>query len=246
MNRSSFAATALAIHFWTAGIAVAEPLCGDVNDSGGVNATDALLVLRKGVGLNVTIPCNGYADALNAWMEDYAQCSSDLSDCQDASACGNGVVDPGENCDFGTIGGQDCQSVGLGEGPLDCAVGCTLDTSACSGSDPGPCEPNPCQHGGSCFEDGLGIECVCNGDWEGSTCGTCNTFVEACSSSIEAFRALFLFCAGAGGFKCEGAESDTGDCLAFCQSYIGCEGTLDVNADGWTTVTGTYEPNCPP
>jgi hypothetical protein len=244
MNRPISTATVLALCFWTAGFAFAEPLCGDVNDSGGVNATDALLVLRKGVGLEVSTPCSGYAEELNAVMENYAECSSDLSACEDASACGNGEIDPGENCDFGTIGGRDCQSVGLGEGLLDCAVGCVLDTSACSGSE-SPCFPDPCQHGGSCIEEGPGYECLCDGDWEGPTCGTCNTFVEACSDSVEAFRALFLFCAGAEGFMCQGPESDMGDCLDYCQDYIGCEGSLDIDADGWTTVTGTDEPYCP-
>lgn len=37
--------------------AVLEPLCGDVNASSTVNSSDALLVLRKGVGQNITLKC---------------------------------------------------------------------------------------------------------------------------------------------------------------------------------------------
>lgn len=37
--------------------AVLEPLCGDVNSSSTVNSSDALLVLRKGVGQDITLKC---------------------------------------------------------------------------------------------------------------------------------------------------------------------------------------------
>lgn len=35
----------------------ADPVCGDVNQSGGVNTSDALLMLRKSVGQGVTLQC---------------------------------------------------------------------------------------------------------------------------------------------------------------------------------------------
>jgi hypothetical protein len=38
--------------------AAGEPVCGDVNDTGTVNTSDALLVLRKGVGQVVELDCN--------------------------------------------------------------------------------------------------------------------------------------------------------------------------------------------
>lgn len=47
-------------------------------------------------------------------------------------ACGNGVVDPGEDCDFGATGGQSCESLGLGYGTLACGAGCRLDLSGCA------------------------------------------------------------------------------------------------------------------
>ena len=48
-----------------------------------------------------------------------------------ATACGNGVVDPGEDCDFGTLNGQTCATKGFAGGILACAAGCVFDTSGC-------------------------------------------------------------------------------------------------------------------
>jgi len=49
------------------------------------------------------------------------------------SACGDGTVDVGEDCDFGNLNGETCATQGLfGEG-LSCTPGsCVLDTSGCS------------------------------------------------------------------------------------------------------------------
>lgn len=44
----------------SAGLAyAADPVCGDVNASGAVSATDALLVLKAGVGVDVYLSCPG-------------------------------------------------------------------------------------------------------------------------------------------------------------------------------------------
>lgn len=46
--------------------------------------------------------------------------------------CGNGNVDPGEQCDGNDVGGFDCTSLGLGEGEIDCdPITCSFDTSMC-------------------------------------------------------------------------------------------------------------------
>jgi hypothetical protein len=60
---------------------------------------------------------------------------SDVLTCQNelqaALNCQNGVVDPGEDCDFGTLGGADCASLGQFGGTLACAPGCVFDTTGC-------------------------------------------------------------------------------------------------------------------
>jgi hypothetical protein len=46
--------------------------------------------------------------------------------------CGDGIVDPGEQCDGDDLQGFDCESLGLGGGVLTCdPEQCTLDTSMC-------------------------------------------------------------------------------------------------------------------
>jgi hypothetical protein len=47
-------------------------------------------------------------------------------------ACGNGVIDPGEQCDQANLNGQTCVSQGFAGGILKCGAGCVFDTSGCS------------------------------------------------------------------------------------------------------------------
>lgn len=81
------------------------PVCGDVNASGGVNASDALLVLKAAVHQQVTLICG--------------------------SGCGDGVVTEGEDCDVDVSLVETCESLGQGGGLLRCGVGCTFDTTGC-------------------------------------------------------------------------------------------------------------------
>ncbi len=46
--------------------------------------------------------------------------------------CGNGTLDPGEQCDGTNLNGATCESRGFSNGgTLACAAGCTFDTSGC-------------------------------------------------------------------------------------------------------------------
>lgn len=48
--------------------------------------------------------------------------------------CGNGILDAGEDCDLGTLGGATCSSATGGAEPLGtlaCGTGCVFDTSGC-------------------------------------------------------------------------------------------------------------------
>jgi hypothetical protein len=47
--------------------------------------------------------------------------------------CGNGVIDDGEQCDGGNLGGFDCVDLGYSGGTLGCdPITCTYDASACT------------------------------------------------------------------------------------------------------------------
>ncbi|MCX4241954.1 hypothetical protein [Paraliomyxa miuraensis] len=59
-------------------------------------------------------------------------CTFDTSMCVPMGNCGNGVIDPGEQCDGLDLQGFDCASLGLGGGVLACdPMMCTFDTSMC-------------------------------------------------------------------------------------------------------------------
>jgi len=45
--------------------------------------------------------------------------------------CGNGVIDPGEQCDTADFGGKTCMSFGLGSGDLICNPFCGIVVSSC-------------------------------------------------------------------------------------------------------------------
>jgi hypothetical protein len=48
-----------------------------------------------------------------------------------ATACGNGAVDPGEDCEPGLLGGKTCASLGFAKGKLHCTQ-CRYDTTSCT------------------------------------------------------------------------------------------------------------------
>jgi hypothetical protein len=51
--------------------------------------------------------------------------------------CGNGQIDPGEDCDTGNLNGATCSSATMGAGPsgvLKCAPNCTFDLGGCHSS----------------------------------------------------------------------------------------------------------------
>lgn len=53
--------------------------------------------------------------------------------------CGNGTVDPGEQCDGGDLAGETCGSRGFSGGTLACAPSCTFDESGCTSPPPSTC-----------------------------------------------------------------------------------------------------------
>lgn len=87
-------------------------------------------------------------------------CLFDTSDCVGALPdCGDGLVQPGEQCDQANLQGLTCDALGLGGGNLACSLGCTFDTSGClDGSDCGNGVVNP---GEQCDGNDLqGLDCV--------------------------------------------------------------------------------------
>ncbi len=63
--------------------------------------------------------------------------------------CGNGMLDPGEQCENGMLGGASCMTLGYDDGPLACDQ-CFYDTSDCFYCD---CMAGECCSDGCDFDD---------------------------------------------------------------------------------------------
>jgi photosystem II stability/assembly factor-like uncharacterized protein len=57
----------------------ADPVCGDVNDTGTVSASDALLVLKKGVDQPIELDCSAYDERFSGAETALASCLLDLT-----------------------------------------------------------------------------------------------------------------------------------------------------------------------
>lgn len=87
-------------------------------------------------------------------------------------ACGNGRVDPGEQCDRTDLGGANCATYGLTDGALQCAPDCTHAVQACLG-----CGNGRIEVGEECDGPALGLSCT-----GGLACDASCTFdTSACS-----------------------------------------------------------------
>ncbi len=101
------------------------------------------------------------------------------------AACGDGLVDPGEDCDSEPAGlnGATCSSLGLVDGVLTCAPGCAFDTSACLRCGNGVVDdpPEECDGGDlggeTCASLGLGegtLDCTSSCVFDTSLCFSCS------------------------------------------------------------------------
>jgi hypothetical protein len=59
-------------------------------------------------------------------------CTYDISDCEFPQSCGNGIVEPGEQCDGTNLSGGTCTGLGYAYGTLACSSDCRYDASECS------------------------------------------------------------------------------------------------------------------
>jgi len=89
----------------------------------------------KGAG---NCPSNGDQSAMQAFIGLHsdavvtALAGGSLPEYASGMACGNGAIDAGEDCDFGTLNGASCASDGFVGGSLACGADCEFDTSGCS------------------------------------------------------------------------------------------------------------------
>ena len=75
-------------------------------------------------------------------------------------ACGNGVIDAGEECDSDDLGAQTCEGLGFDGGTLTCTDACVLDTAGCSACGDGELDPGEaCDDGNTMPGDGCDAAC---------------------------------------------------------------------------------------
>ena len=157
-------------------------------------------------------------------------CQFDLSNCVSGptSGCGDGVLDPGEQCDGSVPAGVTCESLQYAGGTIGCTPDCRLDLSHCVVNLPAVCGNGRRDPGETCDGDDLG----------GAVCPHGGTL--RCQPSCLALDTSACLTCGDGrrdpGEACDGA--DLGG--ATCQSLGDAGGPLACDALCRFDRTGCY------
>jgi hypothetical protein len=166
------------------------------------------------------------------------------------AGCGNGVLEPGEDCDGVDLGDDDCVTQGFSAGALGCAADCMFDTTQCT-SDAPVCGDDTIDPGEECDGTDLGAEDCATQGFDGGTlaCAADCTFdTMACTNDMS----------GCGndmadpGEDCDGPDLDGAACtdLGFTGGVLGCADdclfdtvmcTADGGAGSCTGMCGVYD-----
>lgn len=127
-----------------------------------------------------------------------ATSSSSSSGTGGMTLCGNGVKDPGEQCDGSDFGSATCQSEGLGSGNLQCNSACNIIVSGCEpvedctnmtdDNDDGlvDCDDPTCAGKPACADSCPTTYTASIGDFfDGDTTGRPNVHKASCSSATS-------------------------------------------------------------
>ena len=180
------------------------------------------------------------------------------TDSDSSGSCGDGKIDPGEDCEFNDVNGQTCQSFGYPGGDLYCTQFCMIDVTSCVSNDCGDGIINSgeqCDCGGDgCTPEELGLH-VCetfsgpSGPYDGGELGcspeTCTRVFDQCTNCGDGEQVGDEACDGAdlGGQSCVklGFQGGTLSCTADCEfNETKCTGA-GVCGDG---VCGAGEDSC--
>lgn len=125
-------------------------------------------------------PCGTKPERVPSRMRDHVTVrAAAYPSCFADSDCGNGVLDPGEQCDGINLGGASCGSQGFVGGTLKCSTTCTLDTAACNNCGNGTCESS--ETCGTCAVDCSGKPEICGNGIDDNCAGGTDCADAACS-----------------------------------------------------------------
>jgi hypothetical protein len=141
--------------------------------------------------------------------------------CDTPQVCGDGYVDPGEQCDGAELAEATCESLGFDAGgTLACTAACTFDTAACADTPPLP----------ACAEQDLG-EAIGAAVASGSTVGEDDDLPQTCGASGGADRVLRFIAPANGTFQFDTVGSTYDTVLSL---HAGCGVTPIVCNDDFT------------
>lgn len=203
------------------------PTCGDnVIDPGedcdGIDLDNATCADIVGAGSVGTLGCS-------------ASCSYDISACTTPPSCGNGAIDPGEDCDGTNLQGQTCVGLlGAGStGTLTCSPGCLYNATGCT--------PPP-----TCGDGIVNGQEACDGSaLGGQTCASAlgnpsATGALSCNANCTLNTSACVACGDGvvGGFEqCDGLNLNGGTCASAtgnpgATGNLGCNGNCTFNVAG--------------
>jgi cysteine-rich repeat protein len=165
-------------------------------------------------------------------------CQFDFTGCVSVHtpSCGDGILDPGEQCD-GTVQGVTCESLRYAGGTIGCTADCRLDLSHCLVSLPAVCGNGRRDPGEACDGDDLG----------GAVCPHGGTL--RCQSSCLALDTSACLTCGDGrrdaGEACDGADFGGATCqsLGDAGGPLACDPRCRFDRTGcWRCGNGRVDP----
>ena len=196
---------------------------------------------------------DGYSNGLElgdpngSWRTGNAQPGGNYTDPNDAddNFCGDGTLQPNEECEGSNLQGETCGGLGLGTGNLTCTNRCVYNVASCGG-----CGNDVKQNDEECDGRDLGgATCDMLGFEGGSiSCGTnCRLITSACTGTGPATGALCGNSTIDVGESCDGSDMGSTTCLTLGYSggFLRCSDTCTFDVAACTNFSSSPSDTTP-